>query len=107
MYDMMTHLKDDTKMYILAIFNKVCHQGYLPKLWRHAIIVPVPKPGKAPDKAEKYRPISLTSCLCKSLERMVNRRLVDYLDMKGILSKYQCGGRRQRSALDHLLRLET
>ena len=91
-HDMMKHLKDETKMYIRAILNRLWHQICLPKLWRHAIIIPFPKPGKAHDRAENYRPISLTSCLCKSLERMVNRRLVDYFEMKGILRKFQCGG---------------
>ena len=103
---MMRHLKNEIKKYILAIFNKLCHQGYLPKLWRHVIIISFPKPGKAHDKAENDQLISLTSCLYKFLERMVNRRLVDYFQMKGILCKFQCGGRNRR-ALDHPIRLET
>ena len=38
---------------------------------------------------------------------MVNRRLIEYLDMHNIINKVQCGCRKQRGAIDHLVRLET
>ena len=38
---------------------------------------------------------------------MVNTRLVWYLEKGGFLSKFQCGFRKQRNTIDHLVRLET
>ena len=38
-------------------------------------IIPVPKPGKVLSDPGSYRQIALTSCLCKTMERMVNSRL--------------------------------
>ena len=38
---------------------------------------------------------------------MVNERLIWFLDKKKIISKQQCGYRRNRSTADHLVRLET
>ena len=38
---------------------------------------------------------------------MVNNRLVWFLEKNKLLSKFQCGFRKERSTTDHLIRLET
>ena len=55
------------------------------------MIIPIPKPGKNTSYPENYHPIALTSCLCKTLERMVNHRLVWYLETNNLISNKQCG----------------
>ena len=42
-----------------------------------------------------------------TVERMVNERLVWYLEKNGLLAKQQCGYRSNRSTVDHLVRIET
>ena len=42
---------------------------FFPEDWTLATIIPIPKPGKDPGEPNNYRPIALTSCLCKTLER--------------------------------------
>lgn len=68
---------------VLAIINNVWESGSLPKEWKHAVIIPIVKPGKKPDNPSSYRPIALTSVLCKIMERMVTDRLVDKLEKSG------------------------
>ncbi|GBN71206.1 putative RNA-directed DNA polymerase from transposon X-element [Araneus ventricosus] len=76
-------------------------------LWQQAIIIAIPKPGKDPSNPLNYRPIALTNCLCKLMEKMVNRRLVYYLEHNKILSPFQSGFRPGRCTIDNLLALET
>lgn len=82
-------------------------KSFFPTLWRHSHIIPIPKPGKNHSEPTNYRPIALTSTVCKTMERMINHRLLDYLDMNKKISRIQCGGRKHRSTLDHLISLET
>jgi len=72
-----------------------------------ATIIPIPKPNKLHSDPNNYRPIALTSCLCKTMERIVNDRLVWFLESSESIAEIQCGFRHQRSTLDHLVQLET
>ena len=49
----------------------------------------------------------MTICVCKTFESMINDRLVLYLENNNILTDIQCGFRKRRSTLDHLVRLES
>ena len=69
-------------------------------------VIPIPKPLKDNTNAKNYRPISLGNCVCKILERMVNARLIWYLETNRLITEYQSGFRNQRSPIDHLIRLE-
>ena len=105
-YQMLKELPSNAKAHLLKIFNKFFRLSFYPREWSHAIVVPILKQGKDPTSKLSYRPIALTSCLGKLFERMLNERLLAYLDIKSCLSNVQCGGRKGRSTTDHLVRLE-
>ena len=105
-YELLKHLPTCALQLLLDIYNKIWTEGPFPDVWRLATIIPIPKPDKDLSLPASYRPISLTSCVCKTMERMVNTRLVWYLEKNGFISRFQCGFRKDRSTTDHLLRLE-
>ncbi|GBL86726.1 hypothetical protein AVEN_76036-1 [Araneus ventricosus] len=99
---MLKNLSENSLCLILALFNRIWNGKAFPTAWRKAIVVPIPKVGKDPQNPSNYRPIALTSCLCKLMERMVNKRLVYILEKKNMLSKFQSGFRYGRSTEDNV-----
>ena len=105
-FDLIKHLNETAKKFLLQFYNHLWKKGLFPKEWRHAIIIAIPKAGKDPTDVNNYRPISLTSCLCKILEKMVHVRLSWFLEKNNIISSTQFGCRKNRSTLDSLTCLE-
>jgi len=103
---MLKNMNNECKKTLLQIFNKLWTDGSFPTSWRQAIIIPIIKKGKDPCLPESYRPIALTSCVCKLLEKMVKNRLSWELENKGILIREQNGFRKNRSTSDNLIKLE-
>ena len=106
-YQMLKHLPENALSTLLHILNDIWTIGVFPDSWRLATVIPIPKPGKDHAEPTNYRPTALTSCLCKTLERMINKRLVWYLESNDLISSIQSGFRSERSTNDHLIRLET
>ena len=104
--NLLKHLPEDTMKILKDILNDIWTKGDFPHQWRAATVIPIPKPNKDNADPNSYRPIALTSCLCKILERMINTRLIWYLEKSGILDRSQCGFRKYRSIVDHLVSLE-
>jgi hypothetical protein len=88
------------------LFNILLINGFAPQDWREAIIVPILKPNKQPTDPLSYRPISLTSCLGKIMERVLNTRLNWHLETRNLLQPNQSGFRPNRSTIDHIIALE-
>ena len=106
-YQFLKHLPEPSLTVLLEIFNDLWITGNVPKIWKEATVIAIPKPGKDNADPSNYRPISLTSCVCKTMERMINSRLVWYLESNNLISPFQSGFRYGRSTNDHLVRLET
>ena len=70
-------------------------------------MVPIPKPNRGLSDPTNYRAIALTSCLCKTMERMANGRLVWVLESKNLISKFQIPNfRKDNSILGLFVRFE-
>ena len=106
-YQLLKHLPSSSLSILLEIFNSMWATGNIPKSWKEATDIPIPKPDKDHTDPSNYRPIALTSCVCKTMERMINDRLTWFLESNNIITNFQSGFRHQRSTNDHLVRLET
>ena len=71
------------------------------------MIIPIPEPNKDHNEATNYRPIALTSCLCKTMKRMINDRQIWFLESKQLITKFQAGFRKNNCTYDHLIHLES
>ena len=104
---MLKNLSQNNRRLLLELLNKMYQNGFVPEDWKNAVVVPIPKPGKPLDDPDGHRPISLTSCLAKAEERMINTRLYWHLERNNYLPKHQAGFRAGYSTKDHIIRLES
>src|SRR5262247_70118 len=103
--EILAHLPKPSVLALLKMFNLIWERGTLPAAWKRAIVIPVQKPNKPAHEQGSYRPIALTSVLCKVMERLVTDRLTWLLESESKLNKFQSGFRKQRSCQDHIVRL--
>ena len=76
--------------------------GSFPVIWRCANVTPIPK-GPIYASVSDYRPTSITPILSKVFERIVARRLVQYLETEELLPAEQYAYRKGFGTLDALL----
>ena len=86
------------------IFRKSVSTGECPTDWRSANVAPIHKKGDRTDPSN-YRPISLTSQVCKVLESIVRAHVLEHLKSNNILRDEQHGFRERRSCLTNLLEM--
>jgi len=104
-YIMIKHLSNVSLKSILQVFNVIWKRGEIPAIWKHAVVIPILKPGKDESLPISYRPISLTSNLCKLFEKIISKRLYSHFEKYNLFNINQSGFRKNRRTLDHLIRI--
>ena len=87
---------------ITLIFQKSLDEGECPDDWKTANVTPIHKSGDRTEPSN-YRPISLTSQVCKVLESIIREQIMNHLMSNNLLSEAQHGFREGRSCLTNLL----
>ena len=82
------------------LFSISMNSGEIPNAWKKSIVVPIFKKGN--DK-KNYRPISLTSIICKLMEGIVKDDLLAYLNRNDLIYPKQYGFMSKRSTNTQLL----
>ena len=103
--EFLTHLGPRARTWMALFFTRIIKDNQIPKIWRRAKVIAIEKPGKDPNLAASYRPISLLSVCYKFLERLVLQRTSPTVET--ILSPDQAGFRKNRSTFDQVSALTT
>ena len=83
--------KNAAKNFIILNWEK----REVPQLWKEASMISIHKKGKDKSKSASYRPISLTSFVVKTIERIVNHRIMCFFETEKIIYYEEQSGFRQ------------
>ena len=84
------------------VFNMSLQEEIVPLEWKGANIIPLFKKGSR-NKSVNYRPVSLTSVICKLLEAIIRDHMMDFLIKHKLINPSQHGFLKARSCLTSLL----
>jgi hypothetical protein len=83
---------------LTGLYRASLHLGYVPLQWRKARVIFIPKPGKATyEDPRSFRPITLSSFMIKTMERVVAWHLEETSLRTSPLSDSQHAFRKGRS----------
>ena len=80
------------------VFNMSLQEGIVPLEWKEANIIPLFKKGPR-NKSVHYRPVSLTSVICKLLETIIMDYIMDFLIKHKLINSSQHGFLKSKSCL--------
>ena len=79
--------------------------GFIPYVWKVAVLCKLIKPDKPPLQTTSYRPISLLSAVIKLFVWVIEKQLRKHLEDFSFFIKYWSGFRKSKSTNDHLFYL--
>ena len=94
--------REELAVPIYDIIQYSLASGTVPVEWKRADVVPIYKSGKK-EEPLNYRPVSLTSVVCKMCERVFKRQWTEFLERRELISNKQFGFRKGRSCVTNLL----
>ncbi len=99
---MLQQCADEVAPVLTDLFQNSIDQGQLPEQWRKANICALYKKGDK-TQPENYRPVSLTSVVCKMLEHIVHSHIMKHFEANNLLVDSQHGFRAKRSTETQLI----
>ena len=81
---------------ITQIFNQTFLTGNIPHQLKIALVTPIHESNED-NKFDNYRPSSVLTCFAKLLEKIMYKRLINFVEENNILSEHQYGFRKNRS----------
>lgn len=101
-YSFLVKSSSSAKIFFLNTVNYIFLSGIIPVEWKSQTVLPLLKPGKDPSNPSSYRPIALSSTMCKVMEHLVKNRLEWFLESQKIFPTSQFGFRKGLGTVDSL-----
>lgn len=96
-YEVLHNISIKYHLLLLDILNEMFVADQYPDTWRETFVHFADKPN-----GKGYRPLALTSCVCKIFELMVSNRLRWFVETNDLLPRTQMGFRKGFSCSDNL-----
>ncbi|XP_020296234.1 uncharacterized protein LOC109861131 [Pseudomyrmex gracilis] len=94
--------------YLMPVFENIYNfslmDGSVPKIWKSALITPIPKIEHL-TAVQHYRPIAILPTISKALERIVSDQIIKYLTENNLLDPYQFAYRKNSSTQTCVIRM--
>jgi len=87
---------------LLLLFNQSLRESSVPQDWKQANVTPIFKHGNR-NKVENYRPVSLTSLICKIFKSIICDTIMQHLESQLLINSSQHAFHKGRSCLTNLL----
>lgn len=109
-YDLITgehfqNLPHKAVVKLTTLINACFRLRHVPDVWKVAEVIMIPKPGKPPNEATSYRPISLLPIMSKLFEKLLLRQLKPIIEKNHLIPKYQFGFREKHATIDQVHRI--
>ena len=101
--ELILHTGAALKSWLRDFLSSCLRRLKIPKIWRRALVVAIPKPGKPVGDPKSYRLISLLYVPYKILESLIYARVEPLINP--LLPKEQAGFRRGKSTVDQVVLL--
>uniref|UniRef100_A0A1I8BR38 Reverse transcriptase domain-containing protein n=1 Tax=Meloidogyne hapla TaxID=6305 RepID=A0A1I8BR38_MELHA len=101
-YEILKKILPSIAPFLLEIFRISLDSSIIPNIWKESIVIPLFKKGEK-SNPENYRPIALTCSICRIMERILSKYIIQFLMDNNLLSNEQYGFIRNRSTTTQLI----
>lgn len=101
-FNLLKNCKDSLSTIISTLFRIILDDRKIPEIWKISYVIPIFKKGDKSDP-KNYRPISLTCSLCRILEKILAKNIIEFLHEQDFFSSEQFGFLSNRSTTTQLL----
>ena len=91
------YLPDNILNTLIKLLNRSFEEGIFPNIFKTAKVVPIFKKKGSRKNIEQYRPVSLINSMSKIIEKIVYKRVANFLDRNTFFTNRQFGFRKQMS----------